>query len=483
MRKEWTIILAWACSCPYIINAQVPEELPPVISTVQQEPPKKPTVPELRYNFSEDGKLYWKLTFLNQTWVRFNESNAGTTVEGDKARQTVDIGLRRTRIQMFGQVTPNTFLYFQFGQNNFNFLAQNAGNRKLQPFFHDALAELTPLKSKTALRLGAGITITNGISRFRQPSVGTIMTMDVPVFAQATVDQIDEFSRMLSIYARGQFHKLDYRLGMADPFPIQTNGATQPNILSKNSKTYLFNTAYFSQLKHHKQYFGYVAFNFFDAEAATVPGYMTGTYLGTKKIFNIGGGIAYQRDATYSRASVEDSLQFHNLKLWAVESFLDMPLHKEKGTAISAYAGYFNLNYGNNYLRFNGVMNPASGIAGLGTLGTSTGYGTNAGNAYPMFGTGQVVYAQAGYLFPREMLGTFGTLMPYATAQAARFDAVKNSVNTFGAGVNWLLDGHRSKITLDYQNRGDFQGNPASGDKVRQNGRRSQVTLQYQVFI
>ena len=41
---------------------------------------------------------------------------------------------------------------------------------------------------------------TNGLSRFSQPSIGTIVTMDVPVFAQATVDQTDEFSRKLSVY-------------------------------------------------------------------------------------------------------------------------------------------------------------------------------------------------------------------------------------------------------------------------------------------
>jgi len=48
--------------------------------------------------------------------------------------------------------------------------------------------------------------------------------MDVPVFAQATVDQTDEFSRKLSVYARGQVGRLDYRLVLTDPFPVNTNG-------------------------------------------------------------------------------------------------------------------------------------------------------------------------------------------------------------------------------------------------------------------
>jgi hypothetical protein len=37
------------------------------------------------------------------------------------------------------------------------------------------------------------------------------------VFLQYTVDQTDQFARKLSIYARGQIGKLDYRLVMSDP--------------------------------------------------------------------------------------------------------------------------------------------------------------------------------------------------------------------------------------------------------------------------
>jgi hypothetical protein len=101
--------------------------------------------------------------------------------------------------------------------------------------------------------------------------------MDVPVFAQATVDQTDEFSRKLSIYARGQVGKVDYRVAISDPFPITTNGTTPPAI-SVNST--------FAQAGHHKQYQGFFTYQFLDKEAHTTP-YMTGTYLGSKKVFNL----------------------------------------------------------------------------------------------------------------------------------------------------------------------------------------------------
>src|SRR5687768_2614157 len=96
------------------------------------------------------------------------------------------------------------------------------------------------------------------------------------------------------------------------------------------------------------------------------------------------------------------------MNLWSIALFYDIPLNSEKGTAVSAYVGYFDLDHGTNYLRYNGTMNPAKGI----TNGPAPG---SHGNAFPMFGTGKVVYAQAGYLFKHDLLGDAGTLMPYAS--------------------------------------------------------------------
>src|SRR5687768_17484878 len=86
-----------------------------------------PVPPELKFKLNDEGTRYLKWTFLNQVWLRYNQSNPGTTVLGEKAPETFDIGLRRTRIQFFGQLTDHVFFYTQFGQNNFNFLSQNAG--------------------------------------------------------------------------------------------------------------------------------------------------------------------------------------------------------------------------------------------------------------------------------------------------------------------------------------------------------------------
>lgn len=422
----------------------------------------------LKFNLNSDGSHYFQVTFLNQTWLRFNQSNPGTLVEGLAKDNTFDIGLRRTRIQMLGQISDKVFLYFQFGQNNFNAQFNTNSNRKLAAFFHDALCEYK-LSKNNELKLGAGLTIANGLSRFSQPSIGSIMTMDVPVFAQTTVDQIDEFSRKLSVFARGQIGKFDYRIVLSDPFPVTSSGITLPAI-SDNAN--------YAQKGHQLQTQGYLIYQFFEQEPHTTP-YMTGTYLGKKKIFNIAIGGIIQPDAMWRKGAKNDTV-YQDMRHFAVESYLDMPINKEKESAISAYVGYFNTNYGTNYLRYNGIMNPANG-SNLDTKNSITGHGSTFGNALPMFGTGQVVYAQLGYLFSKKLLNEHGKLMPYAAATFAKYDLLgRLDNNVYNIGLNYFIIGHKSKITLDLQNRPTYF---LVNDAVVAGKRRNSCTMQYQIFF
>ncbi|GAB4027166.1 hypothetical protein [Spirosoma koreense] len=437
----------------------------------------KPTAEknELRYNLNESGTHFFKATFLNQAWLQFNQSNPGTTVIGVPKDNTFSIGLRRTRIQLYGQLSDHVLLYMQFGMNNFNYLNggfnQTASSqRKVQAFFHDAVGEYLVFKNKNYLNLGAGLTIVNGLSRFSAPSVSSIMSLDVPVFAQATVDQTDQFSRKLSIYARGQVGHLDYRLALSDPFPIQTNGSALP--------TYGPNSI-FALKGHEKQFQGLFMWQFFDKETHTAPGYNTGTYLGARKILNLEAGFITQKNAMVHVAAPGDTV-YENMNLWSVASFLDMPLNKANGTAINAYLGYFHTDYGQNYIRFNGAMNPGSDIVAAQRPGA---LGGTQGNAFPMFGTGSVIYGQFGYLMKQDLFGSGnGTLMPYIQAQLANYRRVTNTLGVYNIGLNYLIKGHNGKLTLDYQNRPYYE--PSSGSsQLSAGGRRGQLTLQYQVFI
>lgn len=434
----------------------------------------------LKLNLNVDGSHYFQATFLNQTWIRFNESNDSSTLFNKSAPSTFDLGLRRTRIQMFGQITDRTFIYLQFGQDNFSSRYNYSSNRKIAAFFHDALCEYK-LSKGNQLKIGGGLTVTNGLSRFSQPSVGTIMTLDVPVFLQYSVDQIDQFDRRLALYARGQVGKLDYRLYMSNPFPINSNGATPP-ALSKNAS--FVNTTQFAAGKSpgiNNQYGGYVAYNIFDKEGHTTP-YMAGTYLGSKKIWNIAFGGVYQKDATWylskDASGAYADTSFANMIHLSVETFLDMPLNKEDGTAISAFAGYYNTNYGPNYLRYNGAMNPATGSTAK-TMLQSSAYG----NTFPMFGTGQQLYAQVGYLMSKKLLGdNNGQLMPYASAQYADFNALQHKAMVlYYIGLNWFIKGHGSKLSLDYQNRSTYYLD--LNTDVQRGSRKGSVVMQYQIYF
>jgi len=179
--------------------------------------------------------------------------------------------------------------------------------------------------------------------------------------------------------------------------------------------------------------------------------------------------------------------------LLSVDVFYDTPINKETGTAFSFYASYSNYNYGTNFIKVTGPDNPATGVQTAYTAPTSTVTGYNPltnklltsfnkasfGNAFPYLGTGNVLYAQAGYKFKDKLLGEQGTLQVYANCQYAMYDRLSGPMYVFDAGINWLIKGHNSKFTLDYQDRPFFLEN-ADGNLV-QHSRYGQFVLQYQV--
>jgi hypothetical protein len=212
--------------------------------------------------------------------------------------------------------------------------------------------------------------------------------------------------------------------------------------------------------------------NFLEREPHVTP-YMTGTYLGKRKVFNLEAGFIRQRNAMWTGDGTTNT--FHDMKLWSVAAYYDAPVNTEKGTAMSAYLGFFDYNFGPGYVRYNGIMNPASSDV---TPGMPTG---SQGNAFPMMGTGQIIYAQAGYLLRRDLFGEGkGTLMPYVSLTNANYERFDTNILVWDVGVNYFIKGHSSKLSLDYQHRPIFEPN---GNDFRHIGSRGQVVLQYQIFF
>ena len=446
-----------------------------LVATVKlaaQEKPagEKPELQELRLKLNEDGTHFLKFTILGQLWLRLNESNPQTTVANELRSQTFDIGIRRLRFQFFGQITDHASFYFHFGQDNFNHLSP----RKFTPFIEDILGEYKVKKRSEQLIIGGGLTMLGGLSRFTQPQLVNIMSMDVPVFTLPTFDLTDQAGRKLSVYARGQVGRLDYRLAMSQPFTISTSGTVLPALSPTGNPT--SPNANFAQKGNHNQFQSLIIWNFLDREPHSIA-FMPGAYYGKKKVVNLEAGFITQKKATWSSPDGGMSVDYHPLTMWSVASFLDLPLNTNKGDALNVYAGYFHMNYGHGYLRYVGVMNPADGPA------PSTSYfAAGYGNAFPMYGTGHVIYSQLGYLFKKDFLGkSNGTLMPYITLQAASYDRLDKGLTIVTTGINWFITGNTSKLTLDYQNRPVYS---VAGNKlVRESFRRGQYVLQYQFFF
>lgn len=409
---------------------------------------------------SKDSSHYVKLNVCSQIWARYTENDPYTVVQGTRQDYTTDFSIRRIRFVMTGQLTDRVGIYVQFGQNNLNYLVP----RKAQSFFHDVTTDFAFIKKY--LSIGFGLNGWNGPSRFSNTSVASILVLDPPNYQEVTNDTYDQFVRRLGVYAKGKIGKLDYRISAAKPFVIQT--ASGIDAINTNSS--------FSTLPPQMVYQGYFMYQFLDQEGNVGPG-TAGTYLGKKRIFNLGAGF-YQQDKAmfhYGDITKKDTV-YEPIMLFAADLFYDAPINKEKGTAFSLYACYSNYNYGHNFIKVTGPDNPAT--ASSNTLTNSINK-ASYGNAFPYLGTGSVYYLQTGYKFKDNLLGEYGTLQPFVNAQYANYERLNDPMMVFDAGINWLIKGHGAKFTLDYQNRpyftDDGQGN------VKEKSRKGQFVLQYQV--
>jgi hypothetical protein len=430
----------------------------------------------LKIYLSDDSTRYIKATGLAQVWVRYNMNNPGSTINGTPKPDGVDIGLRRVRFQTMAQLSKKVFFYSQFGVNSVNAI----GARKPQLFFHDVTAEYSIYKN--FITVGAGLSGWNGTSRFSSSAVGSILALDLPTVQETTNDVTDQFVRNMGVYAKGKIGSFDYRVSAANPYPVQnalSAVASLPNVPSATAppvtQVAAFNTAYYSTRAPEMKYQGYFMWQFLDKESNQVP-YNNGSYLGKKRVLNLGTGFEYQQNAMVYRASASDTaMKYKASQQFGVDIFYDSYLNKEKQNAVTAYVSYLHYDFGPNYLRNAAAMNTATGVAGTSSF-------NGAGNSMPLIGTGSVVYAQAAYLFKKDLLGSHGTLQPYVSGFYANYDKLKDPVTVYDIGVNWLIGGQNSKISLDYQSRPIFNQNTTTGDiSETKSARRGQVVLQYQV--
>ncbi|MCL6258525.1 porin [Aquiflexum sp. TKW24L] len=421
------------------------------------------TYKPLLLKLSDDGSKYVRFLIWNQMWMRSTENNPGTLgVNGNPKNSSTDIGIRRARFLAYAQVSPRFLILTHFGINNQTFTGGgvpgggatgNPGNipvtvnpetgtgtangmsaKKSQLFFHDIWTEF---KVTEELYIGSGLHYWNGISRLSSHSTLSFMAVDAPIFNWPLIELTDQFARQFGIYAKGQIAKWDYRIALNKPFSVGMGGSFDNN-RERPIAANVVNENWATQ--------GYIAYQFLEKENNKLP-FFVGSYLGTKKIFNIGGGWHHHADATSSRGS-DGTVNYHDITLFGLDAFLDIPINPASGTALTSYAVFYNYNFGPNYLRNIGIMNIGFGA------GTSQ---NGPGNAQPTIGTGNIFYSQTGFLLPKSILGDHGRLQPFGAFTYKDFDYFDESTFQYDLGINYYLNGHQAKITLQYSTRPVFE--------------------------
>ncbi|MFZ1704497.1 MAG: hypothetical protein WAT79_09115 [Saprospiraceae bacterium] len=442
----------------------------------QETPTEDHSYKPLTLKLNESGSKYLRLVMWHQFWVTATQNNPGTkdvnglNIDGSNGSKewSSDIALRRSRLQMIAQISPRFLFVSHWGVNNQSFInggtppsgpnaTSSASNQGKKPtiFIHDAWTEFRIIPEK--LYIGAGLIYWNGISRLSSHSTLNFMTLDAPIFNWSNIEATDQFARQFGIYAKGQFGKFDYRVSLNKPFVF----GNSPSSIEKNGvSTHVYNENYATA--------GYLHWFIWDKEPNILP-YFVGSHLGTKKVLNLGVGWYNHTKASLYKTDTDST--YYNETTLGADLFLDMPLNREKGTAISVLATMYIINYGPNYLRNVGILNNHPS--------TSTAISfAGGGNAQPMIGTGTIGYVQAGYLLPKLRNET--AFMPYLTATYKDFERLKTPSFQWALGLNYFVTGHNAKITLEYATRPIYK---SLGSDIVRDGSKGQFTLQSHIYL
>jgi len=343
------------------------------------------------------------------TWAQFQ-----TIYNGDSPEDVSDTNflLRRARLLFLAQITNKFMIVSHIGLNNmdsFNMDPLGTGDGS-QVFLHDAWVQYN---FDEKLSVGGGLHYFNGISRLNNQSTLNMLTLDNNRSSWSTLGLSDQFARHIGVFAKGTLGKFQYQVAInnaiansLDTRPVMSGQATYNGLSNLGSAESLYN------------YAGYFIYHFLDKESNYMP-YKIGTYLGSKKVFTVGGGFFAHPNG--SVIQTQNDVAGEDVLLYAVDAFYDAPIGN-KNAAITAYAVYQQNDYGKNYL-------------------------------FGPYGSGSLTYAHAGYLLPSENKNL--KLQPYLSYAVQSFDAVNDDRNIFGVGINAYFSGHHSKLTLEFKSE-DF---------------------------
>ncbi len=367
----------------------------------------------LKVKFNEDGSKYLRIISWAQVQANYNLEESFDANGNENS--PLNFNLRRARILMFAQINKDFLILTHFGLNSLNSsqLSPTGKGSGSQLFFHDVWAQYNLGKNHT---VGGGLHYFNGISRLNNQSTLNMMTLDNNRQSWATIGLSDQFARHLGVFVKGKFNKFQYRIAINDASVSSLDNRTA---VAGGDAVYNGRASLGSK-DAGKTYAGYFDYHFFDQESNFLP-YKVGTYLGGKKVFNVGAGFfLHPKGSVINTGSTTTTvLEGEDVSIFAVDAFYDTPLG-EDGSALTAYAVFQSNNYGKNYL-------------------------------FSAYGTGSMIYGHVGYVFKGDKSRT--RYQPYVSYGTHNYDAVNDNRNTLGIGVNAYMSGHHSKLTLEYKSQ------------------------------
>ena len=258
----------------------------------------------LKVKLSEDGARYFRLISWAQAQTVYRDDAPSNT-------SPVNFNLRRARILMYSQISKKFLLLTHFGLNSLN--ANNMSPTGVadgsQLFLHDAWVQYSINEKHT---LGGGLHYYNGISRLNNQSTLNMITLDNNRQSWATLGLSDQFVRHVGVFAKGSFGKLQYRVavneavtnGLDARTPVVNEGAVYGGKRLLGSATAGFT------------YAGYFEYNFLDQESNFLP-YKVGSYLGAKRVFNIGAGFYVHPNGAVIATDTIGGLSGQNVSIFA----------------------------------------------------------------------------------------------------------------------------------------------------------------------
>lgn len=425
----------------------------------------------MRIKFDSSGKKYIQFNTYATFWARYTRANPGTAVNGLRKENWTDFSIRQLRLTTYSQLGPRYLIVANIGIDNQTFSSGgssgggNTGNggaqfqgtlgKKPELYVHDLWNEyaILPANSYTSgkannvsLYIGTGLHYWMGLSRMTTASSSNYLALDVPLYNWPLVDLSDQFARQIGVYLKGHIYKLSYRWAVNKPFTVLNKamaypvGAPDSGYAVDNNATGSLSTT------------GYVAWQFFEKESDFLP-FTVGTYVGTKKVLNVGAGYYYTPSGTTTQLtnSATSAFKSHNIGLWAADIFADLPFGGSSNWAFTGYSVYYNYHFGPGYLRNGSIMNANVGEAEeYSGVRSQAGYG----NLAPLIGTGTSWFTQAGILLPKTMWRKAIRVQPFGEFSSQRFQRYGDAAFTYwSCGSNIFLDGHHARVTLKYQTR------------------------------